>query len=377
MTPFAAELARLRSAHGFSLRQLGRRAYCSGQLIAYLERGQRTPSPQTAEALDRALDEGGALAALAAPADPDLPLWTPAMTPERGQPLGDEDAAALRSTLGHLVGLDIALGSDGLVPVATRAYRTAADRLAVHGTRGSDSDIRSAIADLGICASWVAADAVEHATARAVGIEALVMAELAGDTRLRRFLLSHLSMLAEHGGRGAEALAYADRALAEDPGDPRVQAMFSVRRARALSLLGADDQAVAAWERAEQLLGHAGPEDHSGLTYWLHGGELAIHRAVIETRAGRPEAVEWGQRGVELLPDAQGRDQVLFRAMLLHDAVAARAWPEAEAAARELLAMPAARSRRVPAVIRTAWSQAGRAPAEVRAAIRACLDALA
>lgn len=377
MTPFARELARLRSLHGYSLRTLARRAWCSGQLISYLEHGERRPSARTAELLDEALDAGGTLAALAADSAPavDLPLWTPAMTPEPGAPLGEDDIAGIRATVTHLVGLDTALGSDGLMDVAARAFRTASDRLAAHGTRGDPADMRSAVADLGIAASWIAADAVQHQAARQIGMEALLLAELAGDDHLRRFLLSHLSMLGEHAGRGTEALAFAERALAEEL-PVRVRAMFSVRKARALGKLGAGDEAVAAWEHARHLL-EVGPDDSAGLTYWLHDAEMAVHRAVILADTGRAaEAIEWGQRSIDMLPAAQGRDAVLFRAMLLHDAARAQAWPEVEAAAAELLAAPAARSARVPASLRAALACCGRAPARTRDAVRAALAAL-
>lgn len=372
MTAFSAELERLRSAHGYSYASLARRASYSKAYVYELARGKR-PSRDVAERLDAALGAGGALLALAFPPAPDLPLWTPAMTPEPGAPLGDTDLAAMRATLTSLIDLDTTLGSDGIVDVAQRAYRTAADRLALHG---GGPDLRAAVADLGICASWIAGDAMQLDAARQISAEAMLHADLAGDARLRRFLLSQLSMLGEWSGRGGEALAYADRALAEDPTDPRVRAMFSVRRARALGKLGNPSAALDAWRHAERLLA-AGPDDTTGLTYWLHDAEMAIHRAVIHTDAGQTEALEWAHRGITLLPPHQGRDAVLLRAMLLEQAARLGAWTDVETAAAQLLTAGPARSGRVPALLRTALASCRPAPARVRDAVRAALTALA
>jgi hypothetical protein len=105
---------------------------------------------------------------------------------------------------------------------------------------------------------------------------------------------------------------------------------------------------------------------------------MAIHRAVILSRAGDRDAVEWAHRGVEWLPAGQGRDQVLFRAMLLHDAVAARAWREVPVTAEELIRLAgSARSARVPELLARVWRsiQNQRVPKVARDAVRAAYDA--
>lgn len=376
MSAFSAELERLRSAHGYSYAALARRAHYSKPYVYELAQGRKPPTREAANRLDAALDAGGALAALAGRPPADLPLWTPGMTPEPGRPLDDTDVTVLRATLSGLIQMDTAMGGASVLDPAVRAFRTASERLAVHGTRGGAADMQAAVADLGICASWVAADSADRQMARTLGLEALALAEFSGETRLRRFLISQLSMIAEHAGRGAEALAWAERALADDPADPRVRAMFLMRRARALGKLGATSDALAAWDQAEQLLA-VGPDGGDGLTYWLHDSEMAVHRAVILADGGQhADAVDWGQRSLSLLPAAQGRDQVLFRAMLVADAAHAGAWPEVEAAAREILAYgAAARSGRVPESLRAALAVARtrRAPAGAIEAVTAAL----
>jgi tetratricopeptide (TPR) repeat protein len=362
-------MTELMRAGGHSFRRLGAAVNADPGYLNKVAGGSRpVPGPSLVAALDRELGAGGQLADLArrenAPA-----------APMRPGPLGEADAANIRATLGHLVALDTLQGSDGLVPVATRAFRNAADRLAIVG---GERDVRSAVADLGAAAAWIASDAVERDQSRAIALEALALADLAGDLRLRRFLLSHLSMVSEHSGRYADALAYAERILAEQPDNPRVEAMVEIRRARALSGLGGHDDALDAWQRAEHLL-TASPSADDGLTYWVDPAEMAIHRAVLASRADARDAVDWAHRGVELLPHAKGRDQVLFRAMLLDNAVRAHAWREVPAVVEDLLRHAgSAGSARVPELLdHIARRVAGqRTPRAARDAVRAAQERL-
>lgn len=361
-------MTQLMHDNGHTFRSLAQATRVDAGYLNKIANGARpAPSEPLARVLDAELRGDGELTALArrehAP---------PA--PAASQPMGDADARKVRATMQHLVALDTLQGSDGLTSLALRSFRGAADRLAVVG---GTTDVRSAVADLGAAAAWITADAVERDQSRAVALEALALADMADDARLHRFLLSHLSMVSEHGGRYADALAYAERLLAENPDNPRVQAMVQVRRARALSGLGGHSEALDAWERASSLL-TLSPAADDGLTYWIHDAEMAIHRAVILSRAADRDAVEWAQRGVEWLPAGQGRDQVLYRAMLLHDAVTAHAWREVPAIAEDLIRHSGgAGSARVPELLGQVWRsiQGRRVPAVVRDAVRAALVA--
>lgn len=365
---FAERMTELMHAEGRSFRTLAAAVHADAGYLNKVANGARpVPGPSLVAALDTALRADGELVELSRREAVPVPE-----TPPRG--LGEAEEARARATTAHLVALDTLQGSDGLVPVATRAFRVAADQLAV---AGGTADVRSAIADLGTAAAWIAADATERDQSRAIALEALALADLAGDTRLHRFLLSHLSMVSEHAGRHGDALAYAERILAEGSDNPRVLAMVQVRRARALSGLGAYTDALDAWDRAEHLLTES-PTSDDGLTYWIHNSEMAIHKTVILSRAGSRDAVDWGHRGVEWLPDVQGRDQVLFRAMLLHSAVAAHAWREVPAIIDDLLVHAgSARSARVPELLDQVWRMVsgGRVPTAVREAVRAAREA--
>jgi len=364
---FAACMTELMHADGRSFRTLGAAVNADPGYLNKVANGTRPiPGPSLVAALDTALRADGELVELSR-----REAMPAAEISPRG--LGDAEEARARATTAHLVALDTLQGSDGLVPVATRAFRVAADQLAI---AGGTADVRSAVADLGTAAAWIAADATERDQSRAIALEALALADLAGDTRLHRFLLSHLSMVSEHAGRHGDALAYAERILAEAPDNPRVLAMVQVRRARALSGLGAYSDALDAWDRAEHML-TVSPSTDDGLTYWIHDSEMAIHKAVILSRAGTRDAVDWAHRGVEWLPDVQGRDQVLFRAMLLHNAVAGHAWREVPAIVDDLMRHAgSARSARVPELLGQVWRMVAgeRVPGSVRDAVRAAYE---
>lgn len=366
ISTFARRMDELMHTQGHTYRALAKAVTADPGYLNHLAKGHRAPSERMAVLIDEALGADGELVRLA--------RNETAPSTYAAQPLGEQDAADVRATLHHLVALDTLHGSDGLVPIATRAFRSSADRLAVVG---GSPDVRVAVADLGAAAAWITADAVERDQSRAIALEALAIADMAGDTRMHRFLLSHLSMVSEHAGRYADALCYAERIVAQEPDSPRVRAMVEVRRARALSGLGSHGAALAAWDRAEHLLTES-PASDDGLTYWIHDSEMAIHKAVILSRAESRDAVDWAHRGVDWLPAGQGRDQVLFRAMLLQDAVVAHAWAEVPQIVEELLRYAGSgRSARVPEALETAWREINglRVPAAVRDAVRTARDA--
>jgi transcriptional regulator with XRE-family HTH domain len=63
---FAAKLRQLRIERGLSLRALAGRAYVAKSTISDLENGLKSPTPETARALDAALRADGALVAMVA-----------------------------------------------------------------------------------------------------------------------------------------------------------------------------------------------------------------------------------------------------------------------------------------------------------------------
>jgi transcriptional regulator with XRE-family HTH domain len=341
--------------------------------VSRLANGVVHPTPEMADRIDNALNAAGELSALAG-------QRTAAAPADLRRPMDDTDIGRLHDTVQQLVSLDTMHGSEGLHTVAARAFRNAHRQLATAGAApGTASDLHAAIAEVGEVAAWLAYDSEHQQESRQVATEALLVAQLAGDRSMERFLLSHLSMQAVYLGRGAEGLQIADRVLAEAPKSGRVVGMLRVRRARALGELGDRTEALAELERARgELAGGIGPNDPAW-TWWLHEAELAVHEArlLAATDDGRG-AVRASQLAVAALPDRQGRDQALYRAWLLHDLVNVRGWRDAERVAEDLMAKaPVVGSARVPKILRGAVRAAerGRAPRWAVEAIRAAEEA--
>lgn len=354
---FADRLHQLRQRRGLSLRQLAALVHHGKSYLHELGTGAKVPTPAVARRLDSALGGDGSLMRFVCPPmDADFEAHPPAEV-EPGQPMGVPDLESLHGTVRHLVTLDTAHGSEGLHCAAVRAFRNASRRLTTAGAQaGLRGDIHAAVAEVGEVAAWLAYDSDRQDLSRRVATEALLIAQLAGDTSMSRFLMSHLSMQAVYAGRGSEGLELAEQVIAEEPRSGRVVGMMLVRRARALGQLGDTSRALAELERARgHLAGGIGPEDPPW-TWWLHTAELAVHEARIRSAGGdSPGAVHAGESSVLHLPAGQGRDQALYRAWLVSDLVDVRAWLEADRMLSDLMARaPAAGSARVPRILRGA-----------------------
>jgi transcriptional regulator with XRE-family HTH domain len=367
---FAEKLRQLRRQRGLSLRELASLIHYGKSYIQEIESGRKPANAAIAWQLDEKLGAGGHLARLVDRADGEEPgaisLPVDLESAAGPEPMGDDDIIRLHDTVQHLVALDTMHGSDGLYSNAVRAFRNAHHKLAIVGARtGLRGDVHAAVAEVGEVAAWLSYDSEHHEVSRQVAAEAMLVARLAGDTSMYRFLISHLSMQASYLGRGAEGLELANRVMAETPKSKRVVGMMRVRRARALGQLGDGTAALADLERAKaELAGGIGPDDPSW-SWWLHDAELAIHEARIKAGTGdAPGAVRAAEQSVLHLPAGQGRDQALYRAWLISDLVDVRAWREADEVTGQLMAKaPTVGSARVPRILRKAERRAGRAGA--------------
>jgi transcriptional regulator with XRE-family HTH domain len=355
---FSEDMRRRIELVGIPQAQLAATVHVSPSYLSLIVNGHRTPHAKLAELIDTALEAHGALAALLDQG--------PAAEVAVGAPMGSDDVQQLQDTIAHLVALDTMHGSEGLYSNAARAFRNAHRKLAIVGARpGTESDLHVAIAELGEVAAWLAYDSEHQDVSRQVAGEAMLVARLAGDKSMERFLLSHLSMQAVYLGRGAEGLQLADRILAESPNSGRVVGMVRVRRARALGKLGNGGEALAELERARgELAGGVGPADPAW-TWWLHEAELAVHEARIKADVGDNRgAIASSEHSVLALPERQGRDQALYRAWLVQDLVNVRGWRDAGRVVEDIIGIAEATgSARVPRLLRLAGRSAGRAGA--------------
>jgi transcriptional regulator with XRE-family HTH domain len=366
-TPFSRKLRRLRSDRGLSVRQLADFVHHGKTYINELERGLKRPTAETAKRLDEALRADGQLVKLAPTAQVAQPDGAiPRQAAEPDAPMDDDDLERLHDTVRHLVALDTLHGSEGLYASAARAFRASLRRLAQAGAEpGVRADIHAALAEVGEVAAWLAYDSDKHQLSRDVATEALLVADLAGDTSMRRFLMSHLAMQSVFLGRPAEALDLTGRVISEEPRSKRVIGMMRVRRARALGGRGQMSEALRELTLArKELAGGVGPDDPAW-TWWWHAAELAVHEGRIRSAGGDLHgAVASSEQAVMFLPAGQGRDHALFRAWLLSDLTDVKAWQEADQVAWQLMERaPIVGSARVPRIIRLAERRAIRAGA--------------
>lgn len=384
MSEFSESVKRRALLAGLSLRALAAAVPVDDGHLSRMLASKRPLSLDVAARLDRLLGDDGQLLRLAREEAAVAQAATVGV-PEAGngeRPWDDADVQSIRDRIAHLVALDTAHGGGDLHKVALRAFTGAARRLADGTYRpGVEKDLQAAVAELGQVAAWLAYDAEDQEASRRVATDAAMIARLAGDTAMERFILSHLSMQSAYCGRGREAINVADRVLAEEPVSRRLTGMFHLRRARGLAALGAGTEALKELDIARGLLADGTSPRDPAWTGWLHTAEMSVHEGRIRAAAGDLRgAVDLSRYAVESLPARQGRDQVLYRAWLLQDLVSARSWADAEKLAGELEDLIGeVGSARVPRILRgvldTPKASGLKVPRKVLDAVRAALEA--
>jgi hypothetical protein len=208
----------------------------------------------------------------------------------RGDSLGNDEAGTepaceddaerrVRSDVARLVDLDGRFGGDDVLPLAVRLFR--ASRADQVPTRGH----LSAVAEAGEVAGWVAYDAARLDLARSLSLDALHLAEMAGDLSMVRFVLSNLTMVDLALRRPVEALAVVEH-VTDRATSPRIAALFELRRARGLAQMSERQRAVRSFDRARVRLGEGTRDDDPWWSWWIDGAELAWHRGTFHAELG-------------------------------------------------------------------------------------------
>lgn len=266
--------------------------------------------------------------------------------------------ADLRATTRQIVELDTRLGGDDLLALAVRSFRSAQARLA----RGEVDDA-PAVAEAGQVAAWVAYDADRQALSRQLHHDALVVARLAGDRALVLFLLASLAMQATNVGDGQEALRIADEVLDAGRLSPRTEALFLVRRGRALALTGDRPRARGVLAQARATLADASSPRDPDWTWWITDAELAWHEGMIHAAADDwPAAIPCFEHAVATRGGHLSRSHYNDTAHLWLAQLAAGAWREAEPVAADLATrLPEVNSGRTRAILHRAVGRATQA----------------
>ncbi|MFG3493770.1 regulator [Streptomyces sp. NPDC047928] len=270
----------------------------------------------------------------AAPAGPGaatLPAHTPSVPRQRGADRGTErgpgqrvsggDIAALRSVGELFRTLDHAYGGGHARQALVRYLEHEAEPM-LRGTYGETTGRRlfAAAADLTRLAGWTSYDIAAHGLAQRYFVQALRLAQAAGDRAYGSYVLVTMSRQAVYLGHGREAVQLA-RVAQQGIGSsapPVVQALLHAVEARGHGVLGEVRACTASLVRAERALDAARPGDD--VPYWARffdEGQLAdefghCHRDLQQYRA----AAQHAERSLQLHSPAFARSRLFCRVVL-------------------------------------------------------------
>jgi transcriptional regulator with XRE-family HTH domain len=333
-----ATIRRHREARGWSQERLARElcraagvhgAPVGRQEVSRWERGRRTPRerlPLLAAVLDLPAE---------APTAPRQPTGeSPAPADQRR----DDYAESIRRTSARLVALDNAMNGLPIADAAARSFKAVHRRL---GTGDYDPryerDIRAAAAELAEVAGWALFDAEQHDAARRFNQEALLLANLAGDSTIELLILQNMAMQAGWLGRHREELAIARSVIERRSLSPRVEAIFRVREAKGLAGSGQVSEAARAFDRARALTREGERHGDPPWAWWITDDEIDGNQgfALQETGQWR-QGITYLQRAVRQEAGAQVGYRAISAARLLTCYLHAGAWRDAEALATDL-----------------------------------------
>ncbi|MGW1047949.1 regulator [Streptomyces sp. NPDC001118] len=177
-----------------------------------------------------------------------------------------------------------------------------------------------AAADLTRLAGWTSYDIAAHGLAQRYFVQALRLAQAAGDRAYGSYVLVTMSRQAVYLGHGREAMQLARVAQQGmgTAGPPVVQALLHACEARAHGVLGEVRACTAALVRAERALEAARPGDE--VPYWakfFDEAQLAdefghCHRDLQQFRA----AAQHAERSLQLRAPAHARSRLFCRVVL-------------------------------------------------------------
>ncbi|MEU0197518.1 MULTISPECIES: regulator [unclassified Streptomyces] len=262
--------------------------------------------------------------ALRPPAEPGVPsLPRQRGQAERGpgQKVTAGDIAALRSVGELFRTLDDAYGGGHARQALVRYLEHECEPM-LRGTYGEQTGRRlfAAAADLTRLAGWTSYDIAAHGLAQRYFVQALRLAQAAGDRAYGAYVLVTMSRQAVYLGHGREAVQLARVAQqgVGTSGPPVVQALLHASEARGHGVLGEVRACTAALVRAERALETARPGDD--VPHWakfFDEAQLAdefghCHRDLQQFRA----AAQHAERSLQLRAPSYARSRLFCRVVL-------------------------------------------------------------
>ncbi|MFV6033005.1 regulator [Streptomyces sp. NPDC056264] len=238
-----------------------------------------------------------------------------------GQRVSSGDIAALRSVGELFRTLDHAYGGGHARQALVRYLEHEAEPM-LRGTYGESVGRRlfAAAADLTRLAGWTSYDIAAHGLAQRYFVQALRLAQAAGDRAYGSYVLLTMSCQAVYLGHGREAVQLA-RVAQQGVGPaapPVVQAMLHAVEARGHAVLGEARACSASLVRAERALEAARPGDE--VPYWARmfdeaqlADELGhCHRDLQQYRP----AAQHAERALQLRAPGFARSRLFCRVVL-------------------------------------------------------------
>ncbi|MEU4271224.1 regulator [Streptomyces sp. NPDC026092] len=238
-----------------------------------------------------------------------------------GQRVSSGDISALRSVGELFRTLDHAYGGGHARQALVRYLEHEAEPM-LRGTYGESVGRRlfAAAADLTRLAGWTSYDIAAHGLAQRYFVQALRLAQAAGDRAYGSYVLIAMSRQAVYLGHGREAVQLA-RVAQQGVGSaapPVVQALLHSVEARGHSVLGEARACGAALARAERALEAARPGDD--VPYWARPFDEAqladefghCHRDLQQYRA----AAQHAERSLQLRAPGFARSRLFCRVVL-------------------------------------------------------------
>ncbi|MFI1220844.1 MULTISPECIES: regulator [unclassified Streptomyces] len=238
-----------------------------------------------------------------------------------GQRVCGGDVAALRSVGELFRTLDHAYGGGHARQALVRYLEHEAEPM-LRGTYGEATGRRlfAAAADLTRLAGWTSYDIAAHGLAQRYFVQALRLAQAAGDRGYGAYVLITMSRQAVYLGHGREAVQLA-RVAQQGVGSaapPLVQALLHAVEARGHGVLGEARSCTAALTRAEHALETARPGDE--VPHWARTFDEAqladelghCHRDLQQYRA----AAQHAERSLQLRAPAYARSRLFCRVVL-------------------------------------------------------------
>lgn len=238
-----------------------------------------------------------------------------------GQKVSGGDIAALRSVGELFRALDNAYGGGHARQALVRYLEHEAEPM-LRGTYGEQTGRRlfAAAADLTRLAGWTSYDIGAHGLAQRYFVQALRLAQAAGDRLYGAYVLVTMSRQAVYLGHGREAVQLA-RVAQQGVGTsapPAVQAILHAVEARGHGVLGEVRACTASLVRAERALETARPGDD--VPHWARFFDEAqiadefghCHRDLQQYRA----AAQHAERSLQLRAPGYARSRLFCRVVL-------------------------------------------------------------